>query len=111
MRAVYIRVAPKVDTDSCLVANEGFIARRAKLNEIISNNGTNSDGVETKIGSTQPQHLNLEEYRMGWSEIVRMQYIYAVLGNKLFSRYSFNYDVYCRADIERKTVDSSHFRR
>ena len=49
-----------MDTDSCLVANEGFIARRVKLNEIISNNGTNSDGVETKIGSIHPQHLNLE---------------------------------------------------
>ena len=49
MRAVHIEVVPKLDTDSCHNAIMRFIARRGKPNTIISDNGTNFVGAETKF--------------------------------------------------------------
>ena len=89
MRAVYIEVVTKLDTDSCLNAIMRFIARRGKPSTIISDNGTNfvgaergfaeyvaawnKEGIEEHLvqrgirwNSTHPQHLTLEEYGYGW---------------------------------------------
>ena len=43
-RAVHIEVVRSLDTDSCLVAINRFIARRGKPTTIISDNGTNFVG-------------------------------------------------------------------
>ena len=56
-RAVHIEVVQSLDTDSCLVAINRFIARRGKPKTIISDNGTNF------VGSAK----ELKEYINSWN--------------------------------------------
>ena len=48
-RAVHIKVVRSLDTDSCLVAINRFIARRGKPITIISDNGTNFVGSAREL--------------------------------------------------------------
>ena len=57
-RAVHIEVVRSLDTDSCLVAINRFIARRGKPTTIISDNGTNF------VGSAR----ELKEYINSWNQ-------------------------------------------
>ena len=57
-RAIHIEVVRSLDTDSCLVAINRFIARRGKPATIISENGTNF------VGSAR----ELKEYINSWNK-------------------------------------------
>ena len=57
-RAVHIEVVRRLDTDSCLVAINRFIARRGKPTTIISDNGTNL------VGSAR----ELKDYINSWNK-------------------------------------------
>ena len=48
-RAIHIKVAQSLDTESCLAAVTGFIARRGYPNTIISDNGTNFAGAANEL--------------------------------------------------------------
>ena len=104
MRAVHIKVVPKLDTDSCLNATMRFIARRIKPITIISDNGTafvraerefakyvaawNKEGIEEhliqrgirwKFNSPAAPHFGGV-----WERLLRSckKAMYAVLGNR-----------------------------
>ena len=57
-RAIHIEVVRSLDTDSCLVAINRFIARRGKPATIISDNGTNF------VGSAR----ELKDYFISWNK-------------------------------------------
>ena len=48
-RAIHVEVGRSLDTDSCLVAINRFIARRGKPATIISDNGTNLVGLAREL--------------------------------------------------------------
>ena len=96
VRAVHIKIIPKLDTDSCLNAIIRFIARRGKPIKMISDNGTNFFGADREFkcmsqlgtkkelkniwfnkesdgSSIRLPHLTLEEYGKDWSETARKQ--------------------------------------
>ena len=132
MRAVHIEVVPMLDTDSCLNAIMRFIARRGKPNTIISDNGTNFVGAEIEFAEFVAawnkegieEHLIQRGIRWKfntpaaphfggvWGRLVRSckKAMYAALGNRSVTEDVISTTMCCRADIERKTVDSSHFR-
>ena len=58
MRAVHIEVLPKLDTDSCLNAIMGFVARSGEPITISSDNGTNFLGAKREFS----------EYVAAWNE-------------------------------------------
>ena len=58
VRAVHIKIVPKLDTDSCLNAIMWFIARRGKPIKMISDNGTNFVGADREF----------KEYVAAWNK-------------------------------------------
>ena len=48
-RAVHIEVVPSLDTSSCVMAVERFIARRGTPTTIMSDNGTNFVGAQKEL--------------------------------------------------------------
>ena len=48
-RAVHIEVVPSLDTSSCVVGVERFIARRGTPTTIMSDNGTNFIGAQKEL--------------------------------------------------------------
>ena len=48
-RAVHLEIVPSLDTNSCVMGLERFIARRGTPSTIWSDNGTNSVGVEKEL--------------------------------------------------------------
>ena len=48
-RAVHLEIVPSLDTSSCVMGLERFIARRGKPNTIWSDNGTNFVGAEKEL--------------------------------------------------------------
>ena len=103
VRAVYIEILPKQDTDSCLNAIMRFIARRSKPVKMISDNGTNFNGAEKELAEyiAAWNKEQIEEYLIQqgigwkfnppaaphfegvWERLVRSckKAMYAVLGN------------------------------
>ena len=49
LRAIHIKVAPSLDTDSFINAQRCFIARRGQVRELRSDNGTNFVGAEREL--------------------------------------------------------------
>ena len=126
---MHIEVVPKLDTDSCLNAIMRFIARRGKLNTIISDNGTNLVGAEREFAEYVAAWIKegIEEHLIQrgirWKVNPRSTTLWRSMGvvgqmlqesnvcsvsEQISDRgRSFNNDVFCRADIERKTPVSS----
>ena len=134
MRAVHIEVVSKLDTYSSLNAIMRFIAQRGKSSTIISNNGTKFEGAEREFAEYVAawgkegieEHLIQREIRWKFKPPASTSIWWSMgtVGEKLqesnvcsFGEHisqrecSLNYDVYCIADVERKTFDSSQFRR
>ena len=127
MRAVHIEVVPKLDTDSCLNAIMRFIAQRGKPNAMISDKRTNFVGAEKEFaGYIEAWNKEgIKEYLiqrgLRWKfnppaaphfgEKLQESNVFSV-GEQIShrGRYFNNY-VFCRTDIELKTVDNSQFRR
>ena len=104
VRAVHIEIVPKLDTDCCLNAIMGFIARRGKRLKMISDNGTNFVGAEKELTEyiaawnkrQIEEHLIQQDIRWKfnppaaphfggvWERLVRSckKAMYAVLGNR-----------------------------
>ena len=55
LRAIHIKVAPSLDTDSFINALRRFIARRGQVRELRSDNGTNFVGAERELKTTIAQ--------------------------------------------------------
>lgn len=49
IRAIHVKVASSLDTDSCINALRRFIARRGQVKELRSDNGTNFVGAEREL--------------------------------------------------------------
>ena len=130
--ALYIEVVPKLDTDSCLNAIMRFIARRGKPSTFFNDNGINyvaaerefaeyvaawnKEGIEELLAErgirwklNPPAALHFGGV---WERLGRncKKVMYAVLGNRSVTEDVLSTTMYCRADVERKTFDSSQFR-
>ena len=104
VRAVHIKIVPKLDTDCCLNAIMRFIARRGKPVKMISDNGTNFVGAEKELAEyiAAWNRVRIEEHLIQqgirwkfnppaalhfggvWESLVRSckKAMYAVLGNR-----------------------------
>ena len=103
VRAVHIKIVPKLNTDSCLNAIMRFIARRGKPVKMISDNGTNFVGAEKELAEyiAAWNKVRIEEHLIQqgirwkfnppaaphfgvWERLVRSckKAMYAVLGNR-----------------------------
>ena len=100
MRAVHIVVVPKSDTDSCLNAIMRFIALRCK-----SNSTRNQMEVQPTRSTTFWRSMRTVGDKLQESNLCSV-------GDQISHRgRPLTYDVYYIADVERKTFDSTHFRR
>ncbi|XP_063725777.1 uncharacterized protein LOC134853677 [Symsagittifera roscoffensis] len=78
-RAVHIEVVPSLDTSSCVMGVEMFIARRGTPTTIMSDNGTNFKGIKWKFNPPSAPH-----HGGSWERLVRSvkRVLYDILGNR-----------------------------